>query len=83
MLLHPTGVGAVEVRDEVGGGFHSRISSPAQVPCRGVVAGCGESASEGIQGEDLGGRIVFFPGVIQNLQQSLLGVPGVVGVVLQ
>ena len=68
------GVGAVEVGDEVGGGFHAPIGRLAEGACGGDVACFGCDAGQCVEGEDFDMGVVVASGFVEDRDETFLGV---------
>jgi hypothetical protein len=66
-------VGAVEVGDEVGGGFEAPICRLTEVTGRAGVAGCGRHARQRVEGEHLDSGIIVPSGFVENGHDTFLG----------
>jgi hypothetical protein len=67
-------VGAVEVSDEVGGGFQAPVRHCAEILCRGNVPSVGGEAGQGVEGEHFDMGFVSASGVVEDHGETVLGV---------
>src|SRR3954470_22175786 len=75
-LSDRVGVDAVELGDEVGGGFEASIGCCAQVSCRDGAPGAGAEAGQGVEGEPFNVGLVVAPSVVEDRGETFVGVGG-------